>query len=206
MHTKGFFKPLWSLLVLAPIELIFLTKAMASNGNLLVPGDEYLKHLPGSVEVVVFIDFYSDDCYRFEKDVLSPLQKRYGNQVLIKTVGLLGSRQESEKLIPIYYAARNLGKGDEMRRHIFKTTYETLKGQESITLPKLIQGIGLDPGVVIEMARSSLIQEEFRAGLVMGKRFGIKKTPGVLLNGTLLEDWSLNNLSTQIEAALPSHI
>ena len=181
MRTNKLFRPLWSLLVLVVIGWVLLTEALASNGTPPDSKNELLNSLPESVEMTVFIDFFSDDSYRFEQDILPSLQNKYGNKIIVKTVGLLGSRPESEKLIPIYYATRNLGKGDEMRRHIFKTLYDTLKGEEHITLHELIEGIGLDPGNVIEMAKSSPIQEEFRAGLVMGKMFGIKKTPGVLL-------------------------
>lgn len=206
MQTKGYFSLLWCLWIFAGFQLIFLSEAPASVGSFPHSGNENLNDRPDQVEMIVFIDFYSDDSYRFEQEVLSSLQKRYGNQIRVKTVGLLGGREESEKLIPIYYAARNLGKGDEMKRHIFKTLYETLKGRESITLQEFIQEMGLDPQQVFEMAQSTPIQKEFRAGLVMGQRYGIKKTPGILLNGTWVEDWSLNNLTTLIEAALPSHL
>src|SRR5262245_34286264 len=94
-----------------PIEL---------NGKFEILTGEVSTHTPGKVKLTEFADFYCPHCHHFEETGLPMLVKEFGNKLEITMVGFPVIRGKLTTAYDMYEQAKMMGKGNEMRRVLFR--------------------------------------------------------------------------------------
>lgn len=201
MKSRLFIGSLCLTLFLSTIPLI--VRAKTPEGKYVTLDSESESHPPGQVEMTLFIDFFCPHCHHFEQEILAALRKKYGEKLAIRTVGLPVVRKESKEMITLYLAVRRLGREEEFKDILFKTIHDASTEEKAVRVADLIQSVGLATEEVLKVLRSGLPEKEAEEGIVLGKRLGIKGTPGVVINGKYrVDDSSLSNLTTMIDSLI----
>src|SRR5690348_15066663 len=83
--------------------------------------DERSTHQPGKVKLVEFADFYCPHCHHFDGEGLPILEKEFGKKLETIMVGFPVIRGKLPTAFDMYEQAKLMGKGNEMKKALFRT-------------------------------------------------------------------------------------
>ncbi len=165
-------------------------------------------HTPGKVKLTEFADFYCPHCHMFEQTALPMLEKEFGNKVEVTMVGFPVIAGKLPTAFEMYEQARMMGKGNEMKRVLFRTIHkDRAEILDRLIRESLIKEVGLDVAAFEAGLASGKPVRALEEGKKWGQRVKVQSTPTVLLDGNIkLEADALNpeNLKTVIHSILAS--
>lgn len=151
--------------------------------------DEPSTHTSGKVKLVEFADFYCPHCHRFDGEGLPILEKEFGNKLDVTMVGYPVIPGKLPTAFDMYEQAKMMGKGNEMKRVLFRTIHKDKVGILDRTIREaLIREVGLNPKAFEAGLESAKPAKVFEDGRKWGDRIKIQQTPTVLLDGNIKVD------------------
>ena len=163
-------------------------------------------HQPGKVKLTEFADFYCPHCHMFEQSALPILEKEFGSKVEVTMVGFPIIPGKLPTAFEMYEQARMMGKGNEMKRVLFRTIHQDrTEILDRLIRESLIKEVGLDVAAFEAGLASGKPIRAFEEGKKWGQRVKVQSTPTLLLDGNIkLEAEALNpeNLKTVIHSIL----
>lgn len=174
------------------------------KGNFELLKDEPSTHRPGKVQLVEFADFYCPHCHRFDGEGLAILEKEFGNKLDVVMVGYPVIPGKLPTAFDMYEQAKTMGKGNEMKRALFRTIHKDKIGIIDRAIREvLIREVGLDPVAFEAGLSSAKPAKAFEDGRKWGDRIKIQQTPTVLLDGNIkVEQIDPDNLKVIIHSIL----
>lgn len=189
--------------------LLFSASSDCFGGTDKLPGeyrtiDEPSIHEPGKVILLEFADFYCPHCHMFEQTVVSKLKKEFGNHLKVRFVGFPVIRGKLPTAFEMYEQARKMGKGQEMKRVLFRTIHhEKIQILDKRLRVFLIREVGLDVEKFEKGLASGQPYKALEEGKAWGERIGVTHTPTVVLNGNIrVDNLDVENLRTLIRGIL----
>jgi thiol:disulfide interchange protein DsbA len=178
------FKILLSILfVLFPLSVFAAGNPSVKGTYATVPGQQF-KYDGETVEVLEFISFYCDHCYQFEK-AIPVIKGNFPKKIKWKIVPIYwgnGSSKPGEA----YFLARDAGKGDQMKRALFRANFIERKDIGNVEVLESIAakiGMGFD---FSRKLRTGEKAEEATRALQMARTYGIDETPTLVIAGNIL--------------------
>lgn len=137
-----------------------------------------------TVEVTEFMSFYCHTCYNFERSI--PIIKgNFPKKIKWKIVPIYWGKGSS-KPGEAYLLAEELGKGEEMKKAIFKANFVDKKDIGRIeVLESLGKGVGLGKDFSRRLRAGEKAAEAGQA-LEMARMYRVDETPAVVIAGNLL--------------------
>lgn len=163
-------------------------------------------HQPGKVKLTEFADFYCPHCHMFDEAALPILRKEFGDRLEVTMVGFPVIPGKLPTAFDMYEQAKMMGKGEEMKRVLFRTIHRdrvhildrTIRGM-------LVKEVGLDPVAFEAGLASGKPAGAVEEGKKWGHRVNVQQTPTVLLDGNIkVEAIDPENLKTVIQSILDS--
>ena len=207
--SRGWRSRLMGVLAVATV-LLWVGSAWAGKaelkGKFEILKDEASTHKPGKVQLVEFADFYCPHCHRFDEEGVPLLQKEFGKKLDVTMVGYPVMPGKLPTAFDMYEQAKAMGKGDEMKRVLFRTIHKDKIGIIDRTIRELlIREVGLDPAAFEEGLASAKPARAFEEGRKWGDRIKVQQTPTVLLDGNIkVEQIDPENLKVVIQSILDS--
>jgi thiol:disulfide interchange protein DsbA len=166
--------------------------------------NEPSSHTPGKVKLVEFADFYCPHCHRFDAEGLPILEKEFGNKLEVTMVGFPVIQGKLPTAFDMYEQAKSMGKGNEMKRAIFRTIHQDrVHIFDRLIREKLAKEVGLDPVAFEAGLASGKPAKAFEEGRKWGERVKVQQTPTILLDGNIkVEQIDPENLKTIIRSIL----
>ena len=174
------------------------------KGKFEILKDEASTHKPGRVQLVEFADFYCPHCHRFDQEGVPLLQKEFGKKLDVTMVGYPVMPGKLPTAFDMYEQAKAMGKGDEMKRVLFRIIHKDKIGIIDRTIRELlIREVGLDPAAFEAGLASAKPARAFEEGRKWGDRIKVQQTPTVLLDGNIkVEQIDPDNLKLVIQSIL----
>ncbi|MBI4002963.1 MAG: thioredoxin domain-containing protein [Nitrospira defluvii] len=188
--------------------LVFAGAAWAGKaelkGKFEILKDEVSTHKPGKVQLVEFADFYCPHCHRFDGEGVPLLEKEFGKKLDVTMVGYPVMPGKLPTAFDMYEQAKTMGKGDEMKRVLFRIIHKDKIGIIDRTIRELlIREVGLDPVAFEAGLASAKPARAFEEGRKWGDRIKVQQTPTVLLDGNIkVEQIDPDNLKVVIQSIL----
>jgi thiol:disulfide interchange protein DsbA len=178
------------------------------KGKFEILKDEVSTHKPGKVQLVEFADFYCPHCHRFDGEGVPLLQKEFGKKLDVTMVGYPVMPGKLPTAFDMYEQAKAMGKGDEMKRVLFRIIHKDKIGILDRTIRELlIREVGLDPVAFEAGLSSAKPAKAFEEGRKWGDRIKVQQTPTVLLDGNIkVEQIDPENLKTVIQSILDGDV
>ncbi len=166
--------------------------------------DEPSTHVKGKVKLVEFADFYCPHCHHFEEAGLPVLQKEFGDKLEATMVGFPVFRQMLPTPFEMYEQAKVMGKGEEMKRVLFRTIHvDKVKFLDRSLRAGLIREVGLDPVAFEQGLESGKPIRALEEGKKWGERIKLQQTPTLLLDGNIkITDINPENVKVVIQSIL----
>lgn len=174
------------------------------KGKFEILKDEVSTHKQGRVQLVEFADFYCPHCHRFDGEGVPLLQKEFGKKLDVTMVGYPVMPGKLPTAFDMYEQAKAMGKGDEMKRVLFRIIHKDKIGIIDRTIRELlIREVGLDPVAFEAGLASAKPAKAFEEGRKWGDRIKVQQTPTVLLDGNIkVEQIDPENLKVVIQSIL----
>jgi protein dithiol oxidoreductase (disulfide-forming) len=175
------------------------------RGKFEVLKDEKSTHQPGKVKLIEFADFYCPHCHRFDGEGVAILKKEFGDKVEVTMVGFPVFQGKLPTPFDMYEQARAMGKGDEMKKVLFRTIHtDKMTGVFDRSLREaLIKEVGLDPKAFEEGMASGKPARALEESKKWGERIKVQQTPTVLIDGNIkVEQIDPDNLKLVIHSIL----
>jgi thiol:disulfide interchange protein DsbA len=163
-------------------------------------------HVPGKVKLTEFADFYCPHCHRFEQEALPILKKEFGDRLEVTMVGIPVIPGKLPTAFEMYEQAKTMGKGDEMKRVLFRTIHrDRIHLLDRMVRETLIKEVGLDVAAFEAGLATGKPLRALDAGKDWGVRINVQQTPTILLDGHIkVEQIDPDNLKTVIQSILAS--
>jgi len=175
------------------------------KGKFEVLKDEKSTHQPGKVKLIEFADFYCPHCHRFDSEGVTLLKKEFGDKIEVTMVGFPVFQGKLPTPFDMYEQARTMGKGDEMKKILFRTIHtEKMTGVLDRSLREvLIKEVGLDPKAFEEGMASGKPAKALEESKKWGERIKVMQTPTILIDGNIkVEQIDPDNLKVVIHSIL----
>ncbi|MBX3346461.1 MAG: thioredoxin domain-containing protein [Nitrospira sp.] len=174
------------------------------KGNFQILSEEKSTHKPGKVQLVEFADFYCPHCHRFDGEGLAILEKAFGSKLETVMVGYPVIPGKLPTAFDMYEQAKTMGKGNEMKRALFRTIHTDKIGIIDKAIREvLIREVGLNPAAFEDGLASAKPARAFEDGRKWGDRIKVQQTPTVLLDGNIkVEQIDPENLKVIIQSIL----
>lgn len=147
-----------------------------------VPGKEF-KYDGKTVEVLEFLSFYCGSCYEFEKSI--PIIKGNFPKKLKWKLAPVFWGSGSPKPGEAYFLAEEAGKGEAMKRALFKANFVEKKDIGNIEVLETIAsqiGLGFDFSMKL---RNGAKAEEASRMLELARQYRIEETPTLIIAGNI---------------------
>ncbi|MCC6139616.1 MAG: thioredoxin domain-containing protein [Nitrospira sp.] len=175
------------------------------KGKFEVLKDEKSTHQPGKVKLIEFADFYCPHCHRFDSEGVAVLKKEFGDKIEVLMVGFPVFQGKLPTPFDMYEQARTMGKGDEMKKVLFRTIHtEKVTGVLDRALREvLVKEVGLDPKAFEEGMASGKPAKALEESKKWGERIKVQQTPTILIDGNIkVEQIDPDNLKLVIHSIL----
>ncbi|HEY4708511.1 MAG TPA: DsbA family protein [Thermodesulfobacteriota bacterium] len=136
-----------------------------------------------TVEVVEFMSFYCDHCYEFEKSIPA-IKGNFPKKVNLKIMPIHWG-QGSPKPAEAYFLAVDAGKGEAMKKAIFRAHFMEKRDIGSLQVLDSIAAeidMGFDFG---RKLRSGVKSNEVDRALRLAQVYGIEETPTLVIAGNV---------------------
>ncbi len=171
------------------ISLILILPIISLAGGKIVGA---YKQLPGAefyydgekVDVLEFMSFYCGHCYMFEREI-PVIKKAFPGKIRWKALPIFWG-QMSPKPSEAYLLAVDAGKGEEMKRELFKAYFEE---KRDITKIETIEEIGKKIGLgseFIQKLREGAKKQEVEQALDLMKKYRVHETPTLIIAGNIM--------------------
>lgn len=171
-----------ALLVLLPAAVFAASAPEIKGKYTAVPGKEF-KYDGKTVEVLEFLSFYCGTCYEFEKSI-PVIKGNFPKKLKWKLVPVYwgsGSPKPGEA----YFLAEEAGKGEEMKKALFKAHFVDKKDIGNV---EVLESIGAQVGMGFDFSRklrSGAKAAEARKALDMAREYQIEETPTLIIAGNI---------------------
>lgn len=161
-------------------------------------------HRPGRVNMIEFADFYCPHCHLFEQVVIPELKKEFGHRLEITLIGFPVIPGKLPTPFEMYEQAKAMGKGEEMKRVLFRTIHqERIQILDRLLREMLVKEVGLDPATFEAGLASGKPAQQVEKGKQLGYRLNVTHTPTIILDGNIVpESIDLRNLKIIIRSIL----
>ena len=140
-----------------------------------------------TVEVIEFMSFYCHTCYDFEK-AIPVIKGNFPKKIKWKTVPIYWSEHGSPKPGEAYLIAVDAGKGEAMKKALFKAQMVEKRDIGDLSVLAAIAGkIGLGPDFSKKLM-SGEKAEEVRKAVDLSKKYGVSETPTLIIAGNIKTD------------------
>ena len=160
------------------------------------------------VEIVEFMSFYCHTCYNFEQSI-PVIKGNFPKKIIWKVIPIHWGDHGSPKPGEAYLIAKEMGKGEAMKKAIFTAQMRQKKDIADVTvLEALGKEIGLGPEFSKQL-RSGAKAQEIQESLALARKVGISETPTIVIAGNIKTDphpmnHDLNTFRTNIMAIVHS--
>ena len=171
------------------IIFVFLSPAAFAGSPLIkgqfsgVPFQQY-KFDGKTVEVIEFLSFYCGSCYAFEESI-PRIKGNFPKKIKWRIVPLYwgdGSPKPGEA----YYLALEAGKGEQMKKALFRANFVEKKDIGKVeVLESIAAGIGLGFDFSMRL-RTGVKAEDVRKALETARVYGIEETPTLIIAGNIM--------------------
>jgi hypothetical protein len=188
MISKRFLGIFIALVILSAmsISLHAGTSPTIMGEHTIIEGEKF-KFDGKTVEVIEFMSFYCHTCYDFEK-AIPVIKGNFPKKIKWKTISIYWSEHGSPKPGEAYLIAKDAGKGEVMKKALFKAQMVENRDIGDVSVLDDIAGkIGLGPDFS-EKLRSGEKAEEVRKALDMVKKYGVSETPTLIIAGNIKTD------------------
>jgi thiol:disulfide interchange protein DsbA len=144
---------------------------------------------PKSVEKVRFEEFMNFGCPHCNNlhQASEKLREEYADRVEFIDVPI-AFRGQDDAPVRLYYVAESLGRGEEMKRELFKTRFEYgVDVFDKGIANYLAQSMGI-ADEYREQAQESWVTEKIADSMRRAERYGITGTPTVVIEGSMKMD------------------
>lgn len=180
------FKTLISILalfVLLPVAVSFAGNRSLEGSFTRAPGQQH-RYDGKTVEVIEFMSFYCGTCYEFERSI--PIIKgNFPKKIKWKIVPLYWG-EGSSKPGEAYFLAVDAGKGEQMKKAIFRARFVERKDIGDL---KVLDSIAAKVGLGFDFSRKLRSGEkaaEAKRSLDMASAYRVEETPTVVIAGDIV--------------------
>lgn len=172
----------FALMLLLP-SIAFAAGAPAIKGQYkAVPGKEF-KYDGKTVEVLEFLSFYCGTCYEFEKSIPA-IKGNFPKKIKWKLVPVYWG-EGSPKPGEAYFLAEEAGKGEAMKRALFKANFVDKKNIGDVAVLESIGAqIGMGFDFSVKLRNGAKAREAARA-LEMAREYAVEETPTIIIAGNI---------------------
>ncbi len=140
-----------------------------------------------TVEVIEFMSFYCHTCYDFER-AIPVIRGNYPKKIKWRTIPVFWSEHGSPKPGEAYFIADDAGKGEEMKKALFKAQMVEKKDIGDVSVLIEIAGkIGLGPDFGEKLRSGAKANVALRA-VDMAGAYGVSETPTLIIAGNIKTD------------------
>ncbi len=135
------------------------------------------------VEIIEFFSFYCDHCYQFEESI-PVIKGNFPKKIKWKTVPIYWGKG-SPKPGEAYFLAEEAGKGEQMRKAIFKAYFVEKRDIGNV---EVLEDIGIKLGLGFDFSRRLRTGEkagDVGEAILMSKKYDINETPSLIIAGNL---------------------
>ncbi|MEN8264160.1 MAG: DsbA family protein [Nitrospirota bacterium] len=175
----------------AMIVCLFFISSIASAGdNSSIRGvhkrlpDQKYNYDGKKVEVIEFLSFYCGHCYQFEKSI-PVIKGNFPKKIEWKTVPIYWGKG-SPKPAEAYLLAREAGKGEQMKKALFRTIFVEKKDIGDVTV---LEDIGIELGLGFDFSRRLRAGDKAKEAadaMQMAKEYRINSTPTLIIAGNIM--------------------
>jgi thiol:disulfide interchange protein DsbA len=147
-----------------------------------IPGHEF-KFDGKQVEIIEFFSFYCSHCYEFGKSI-PVIKGNFPKKIKWKTVPIYWGKG-SPNPGQAYFLAEEAGKGEQMRKAIFKAFFVEKRDIGNV---KVLEDIGIRLGLGFDFSRRLRAGEkagDVGEAILMSKKYDINETPSLIIAGNL---------------------
>ena len=158
----------------------------------------------GTVQLVVFMDFFSPHSYRFDEVGVPILKREFGDKLEVEIVGF-PVLPKAPTAFHMWSQASAMGKGQEIKRYLFRAIHkDNLQDLIDRNLrERIVKELGLDPVAFEAGMATGAPAAAFAVGRSWGERINLSQVPTVLLNGNIkVENIDPANLEVLIASLL----
>lgn len=134
------------------------------------------------VEVVEFLNFYCGHCYNFESSI-PVIKGNFPKKIKWRTVPLYWGK--SSKAVEAFFLAEEAGKGEEMKKALFKAHFVD---KRDISNLHVIESIGVETGLGFDFSRrlrSGEKAKEVGEALLRSQAYKVSETPTLIVAGNI---------------------
>ena len=147
-----------------------------------LPGHEF-KFDGSQVEITEFLSFYCGHCYKFEKSIPA-IKGNFPKKIKWKIIPIYWGKG-SPKPGEAYFLAEEAGKGEEMKKALFRALFIERRDIGNIDV---LEEIGSKIGLGFDFSRR--LRAGDKAGdvgeaILMSKKYDINETPTLIIAGNL---------------------
>lgn len=171
-----------ALFIFLPAAVFAASPAQIKGKYTAVPGKEF-KYDGKSVEVLEFLSFYCGHCYEFERSI--PVIKGNFPKKIKWKIAPVYWGDGSSKPGEAYFIAEEAGKGEEMKKALFKANFVDKKDIGSL---EVLESIGAQIGMGFDFSRklrSGAKAGEAAKALDMAREYAIEETPTIIIAGNI---------------------
>jgi predicted DsbA family dithiol-disulfide isomerase len=172
-----------------------------------LPGEEF--NFDGKkIEVMEFMSFYCHTCYNFERSI-PVIKGNFPKKITWKVIPIHWGEHGSPRPGEAYLIAKDMGKGEEMKKAIFEAQMIQRKNISDVAvLESLAKEIGLGPEFGRQL-RSGAKEKEIQQALTLARKVGVTETPTIVIAGNIKTDphpmnHNLDTFRTNIMAIIHS--
>jgi thiol:disulfide interchange protein DsbA len=134
------------------------------------------------VEIIEFLNFYCGHCYKFEESI-PVIKGNFPKKIKWKTIPLYWGK--SVKAVEAFFLAEEAGKGEEMKKALFKAIFVDKRDVSNINV---VENIGTDLGLGFDFSRRLRAGEkakEVGEAILKAQSYKIESTPTLIIAGNL---------------------
>jgi len=134
------------------------------------------------VEIVEFLNFYCGHCYNFES-AIPVIKGNFPKKIIWKTVPLYWGK--SAKAVEAFFLAEEAGKGEEMKKALFKAQFVDKRDISNINV---VESIGAEIGMGFDFSRrlrSGEKAKEVGEAMLKSQAYKINETPTLVIAGNI---------------------
>ena len=186
----------FTLLIMTSFSVHAETRPVINGTYTNVPGVQF--NFDGKqVEIIEFFSFYCGHCFEFEKSI-PVIKGNFPKKIKWRQIPIFwgdGSPKPGEA----YFLAKDAGKGEEMKKAIFKALF--IDGKD-IGKVEVLEELGVKIGLGFDFShklRTGAKAGEVGESIIMTKTYGIDETPALIIAGNIktsphMLEHSMNNL------------
>lgn len=175
--------------------LLALVPVVGPQAAQLKEGTTYMAIVPaqptsvedGKVEVVEIFSYGCSHCHRFEPMLERWLKNKPDNVEFVRLPAIFNATLAL--YARAYYAAEALGVLDQIHQPFFEAIHLQKRNMNSVeAITELFEENGVDAEQFDKAFRSFAVEAKVRRAAELGKRYGVRATPSMVVDGKYITD------------------